>query len=81
MNCEPFNGRSGLPKLIFTAYEACFKVHDRGDAFRANRHVDEAKGGGKVCRSSLLLYARRGVLLLCNYCLVLRGLDLSTVRA
>ena len=45
-----------------------------------DRHVNEARGG-EVRRSSLLLYARRGVLLLCNYCPVLRGLDLSTVRA
>ena len=67
LNCEPFDGGSGLPKLVFTAYEARFEVHDRGNAFGANRHVDGARGGGEVHRSSLLLYAWSGVLLLCNY--------------
>ena len=70
---EPFDGGLGLPKLVFTAYEARFKVHDRGDAFGADRHIDEARGGGEVHRSSLLLYAQRGILLLCNYFPVLRG--------
>ena len=63
---EPFYGRLGLPKLVFAAYEAYFEVHDRGDAFRANRHVDGARGGGEVRRSSLLLYVWHGILLLCN---------------
>ena len=40
---EPFDSGSGLPKLVFTAYEARFEVHDRSDAFGANRHVDRRR--------------------------------------
>ena len=83
MLCELIDGSLGLLKLVLIVCEVCFDVHDSNRAFRADGHVDEARGGGGgvhgIRPTAKCMKATYG------YCatarLVLRGLDLTTVRA
>ena len=82
MLCEPINGGSGLPKLVLIACEACFNVHDSNEAFRADRRVGEARGGGGVHRvrpTAICMKAMYDFYATTHP--VFRGLDLTTVRA
>ena len=82
MLCKLFNGGLGLPKLVLIVCEARFDIHDSNKAFGADGHVDKARGGGGVhgvrpaaiCTKTMYdFYAITRP--------VLRGLDLTTVRA
>ena len=83
MLCEPIDGGSSLPKLVFIVREARFDVHDGNGASGADGHVDEAGGGGGGVRRirPAAICAKATY----DYCAtarpVLRCLDLTTVRA
>ena len=83
MLCKPIDGGSGLPKLVLIVREARFDVHGSNRAFGADGHVDEARGGGggvhgirpaAICTKATYCYCATARP-------VLRGLDLTTVRA
>ena len=81
--CELIDGGLSLPKLVLIVREVRFNIHDSNGALRADGRVHEARGGGggvrRIRPAAICAKATYG------YCatarLVLRGLDLTTVRA
>ena len=83
MLCEPIDSGLSLPKLVLIVREARFDVHGSNGAFGADGRIDEASGGGGGVRG--IRPAAICTKATYDYCatarLVLRGLDLTTVRA